>query len=465
MKHASKLTSGSIPRALATFALPILLGNVMQSINGSINAIWIGKFLGSAALTGANNANIVVFLLFGAVFGVTMAASIMIGRAVGAGETAEAKRVVGSSATFFFAASLLLAAVGFLLAPSILHWMGTPDDARAFGIDYLRVLFLALPASNAFFFVSAALRGAGDSRTPFRFLLVSTVLDIVLNPLFIFGWGPVPALGIAGSATATLVAQCVALGLLLRHVYRVRHPLALHADERQLLRVDWGIVRTLVGKGIPMGLQMIVLSTSAVLFLGIVNGFGSTTAAAFAADMQLWNYVQMPALALSAAVSSMAAQNIGAGHWDRVATIAKVGVAFNFLLTGSLVVLLYLAERRGVGVFLPAGSPAVDIAVHVNHIILWSFPLFGVSMVLSGVVRAAGAVMAPLAILALALLVVRAPLAWYSAGHWGAEGVWWSFSISAMVAALLSTAYYLHGSWRKARMGPTSTPAAGPAAA
>ena len=212
MKHASKLTSGSIPRALATFALPILLGNVMQSINGSINAIWIGKFLGPSALTGANNANIVVFLLFGAVFGVTMAASIMIGRSVGAGETAEAKRVVGSSDAMKKNVALLLAAVGFLLAPSILHWMGTPHDVRAFGIAYLRVLFIALPASNAFFFVSAALRGSGDSRTPFRFLLVSTVLDIVLNPLFIFGWGPVPALGIAGSATATHCATSVALG-------------------------------------------------------------------------------------------------------------------------------------------------------------------------------------------------------------------------------------------------------------
>lgn len=461
MKDHAKLTTGSIPRTLFAFALPILLGNVMQSVNGSINAVWIGKFLGPAALTGANNGNMVVFLLFGAVFGITMAATIMIARAVGAGETAEAKRVVGTSATFFFVVSLLLAALGFLLAPTILHWMGTPEDARAYGIDYLRVLFLALPASNAFFFVSAALRGAGDSRTPFRFLAVSVALDIVLNPLFIFGWGPLPPLGIAGSALATLVAQCVALGLLLRHVYRVQHPLALHADERRLLRIDPGIVRTLVGKGIPMGLQMMVLSVSAVLFLGIVNGFGSTTAAAFAADMQLWNYVQMPALALGAAVSSMAAQNIGAGHWDRVGAIAKVGVVFNFLLTGGLVVLLYLAERRGVGIFLPPGSPAVDIAVHVNHIILWSFPLFGVSMVLSGVVRAAGAVMVPLAILTLALLVVRAPLAWYSVDHWGADGVWWSFSVSAIVAALLSTAYYLHGSWRKARMGPA--PAGGAA--
>jgi Na+-driven multidrug efflux pump len=160
LKHQAKLTTGSIPRTLFTFALPILLGNVMQSVNGSINAIWIGKYLGPAALTGANNGNIVVFLLFGAVFGITMAATIMIGRAVGAGETAEAKRVVGSSASFFFAVSLLLAALGFLLAPSILHWMGTPEDARAYGIDYLRVLFVALPASNAFFFVSAALRAA-----------------------------------------------------------------------------------------------------------------------------------------------------------------------------------------------------------------------------------------------------------------------------------------------------------------
>ena len=461
MTPHAQLTTGPIPRTLFAFALPILLGNVMQSVNGSINAVWIGKYLGPAALTGASNGNIVVFLLFGAVFGVTMAATIMIGRAVGAGDAAGAKRIVGSSASFFAAVSLLLAAAGYLLAPAILRWMGTPEDAWAYGVDYLRVLFVALPASNAFFFVSAALRGAGDSRTPFRFLAVSVVLDIVLNPLFIFGWGPMPPLGIAGSALATLVAQCAALALLLRHVYRERHPLALHADERQLLRVDWGIVRTLVGKGIPMGLQMMVLSTSAVLFLGIVNGFGSTTAAAFAADMQLWNYVQMPALALGAAVSSMAAQNIGAGHWDRVGTIAKVGVAFNFLLTGGLVALLYLAERRGVGLFLPAGSPAVDIAVHVNHIILWSFPLFGVSMVLSGVVRAAGAVVAPLLILALALLVVRAPLAWYSVDHWGADGVWWSFSVSAIVAALLSTAYYLHGSWRKARMGPLPAGASG----
>ena len=452
MKPALSLTEGSIPRALFTFAIPILLGNVLQSVNGSINAIWIGKYLGAAALTGASNANIVMFLLLGSVFGITMASTILIAQNVGAQKLAEAKRVVGTSATFFFVLSLAFSLLGYFLSPTILEWMSTPKDAIHFGADYMRVMFVGLPASYAFFFVNGALRGAGDSKTPFAFLVMSVALDIALNPLFIFGLGPIPALGIAGSAFATLISQSASLAALLITIYRRRNPLALHAGEGHLLRIDWSIVRSLVFKGLPMGLQMIVLSSSMVLFLGVVNQFGSDTSAAFAADMQLWNYVQMPALALGAAVSSMAAQNIGAGLWNRVTETARFAVLFNFLLTGVPVLVIYILSQHFIGVFLPAGSPSLAIAEHANHIILWSFPLFGVSMVLSGVVRAAGAVIPPLLVLVLALLVVRAPLAQYSISHWGVDGVWWSFAISAIVAMSLSVLYYLFGNWRAARM-------------
>jgi putative MATE family efflux protein len=452
MRPGAELTSGSIPRRLFTFALPILLGNVLQSINGSVNAIWVGNFLGTAALTATNNSNIVMFLLLGAVFGVTMASTILIAQSVGARKVNEARRVVGTSASFFFGLSLLFSLIGLWLSPAILAWMGTPADALPLGVTYMRVMFLALPASYAFFFVNAALRGAGDSRTPFAFLVLSVVLDIVLNPLLIFGLGPFPEMGIAGSATATLVAQFVSVAALIGYIYRKRNPLTLRRADAHLLRVDWGIVRTIVVKGIPMGLQMIVLSSSMVIFMRFVNQFGSDTAAAFAAAQQLWNYVQMPALALGAAVSSMAAQNIGAGLWDRVRETARFGVLYNFLLTGVPVVLLYLASRPAIGIFLPADSPAIGIAVHLNLIVLWSFPLFGVSMVLSGVVRAAGAVVAPLLILAFALLVVRAPLAWLTVDRWGVDAVWWSFTISAIVAMTLTVGYYLGGSWRSARM-------------
>lgn len=460
MKPAhSSLTSGSIPRTLFAFALPILMGNVLQSVNGSINAVWVGKYLGTAALTATNNANIVMFLLLGSVFGITMASTILIAQKVGARQSAEAKRIVGTSATFFMAMAALLAVFGLVFSPHVLEWMGTPHDALPLAVAYMRVIFMALPASYAFFFINAALRGAGDSKTPFYYLVLSVVLDIVLNPVFIFGVGPIPALGIAGSATATLVAQVVSLVALVRHVYVRRNPLALHRGEFHLLKIDWSIVRVLVTKGVPMGLQMIVLSSSMVLFLRVVNRFGSETAAAFAASMQLWNYVQMPALALGAAVSSMAAQNIGAGLWDRVGQTARYGVLFNFALTGVPVALIYLASGHALGVFLPPGSTSIGVAEHINHIVLWSFPLFGVTMVLSGVVRAAGAVIVPLLVLAVALLGVRAPLAYLAVERWGADGVWWSFTISAVIAAALISIYYRNGAWRAARLAPASAPA------
>jgi putative MATE family efflux protein len=432
---------------------------VLQSVNGSINAVWVGKFLGTAALTATNNANIVMFLLLGAVFGITMSSTILIAQYVGGRKPLEAKRVVGTSATFFMLLAVLFAVLGTLFSPHVLSWMGTPHDALPLAVAYMRVMFIALPASYGFFFINAALRGAGDSKTPFYYLVLSVVLDIVLNPVFIFGVGPIPALGIAGSATATLVAQVISLVALVRHVYRRKNPLALHKGEFHLLKIDWAIVRTLVTKGIPIGLQMIVLSSSMVLFMRIVNRFGSDTAAAFAASMQLWNYVQMPALALGAAVSSMAAQNIGAGLWDRVGQTARYGVLFNFALTGVPVLLIYLASRHAIGVFLPAGSVSVGIAEHINYIVLWSFPLFGISMVLSGVVRAAGAVIAPLLVLAIALLGVRAPMAYLTVDRWGADAVWWSFSISAIVAAALTVAYYRFGNWRAAKMAPVAAPA------
>jgi putative MATE family efflux protein len=320
-------------------------------------------------------------------------------------------------------------------------------------------MFLALPLSYAYFFVMAALRGAGDSKTPFYFLIISVVLDIALNPLLIFGWGPIPRMGIAGSATATLLAQAISLGALMRHIYVKRNPLVLHRGEFHLLRIDWSIVRTLIVKGLPMGAQMIVLSLSMVLLFKLINRYGEETTAAFAASMQLWNYVQMPALALGGAVSSMAAQNIGAGLWPRVYQIARTSIFFNLLLSGVPVVLLYIFAQPALGLFLPHGSPAVAVAMHLNAIILWSFPLFGISMVLSGLVRAAGAVIPPLLILATAMLVVRLPAAYWAADHWNEDGIWWSFAAAAITAMSLTVLYYKFGNWRSAKMQARSATA------
>ena len=452
MQPSDRLTTGAIPGTLFRFVLPILAGNILQSLNGSINSVWVGTYLGTAALTATNNANIVQFLLLGAVFGITMAASLLVAQHLGAKRLDEAKEVVGTAVTFFLAVSLSLAVLGAVFSRHILEWMGTPPDALPLAVAYMRLMFVALPFAYGAYFVSAALRGAGDSKTPFRFLVLSVVLDIVCNPLFIFGWGPVPAMGIAGSAMATLVAQGVSLVALLVHIYRARSPLALRRSEHHLLRMRWHLVKTLVVKGIPMGLQMIVMSVGMVLYMQVINRFGSDTAAAYAAGMQLWNYIQMPAFALGAAVSSMAAQNIGAGLWDRVRETTRVALGFNLLLTGLPVLVLYFLDRPLLGLFLPAGSPAIEIAHGIDQIVLWSFPLFGITMVLSGVVRAAGAVVAPLLILVVTMLGFRATAAFWAIDHYGANGVWWVAAWTTVLGFVLTGAYYLAGTWRQAKL-------------
>jgi putative MATE family efflux protein len=446
------LTEGSIRIGLFRFALPILLANVLQSLNGSVNSIWVGRFLGEAALTATSNANVVMFLLIGAAFGVALAATILIGQFIGANNLRETKRVVGTSASFFAGISVAMAVAGLALCRPLLVAMSTPADSLALAVAYMRVIFLALPFLYLYAFVMAVLRGAGDSKTPFYFMLMSVGIDIGLNPVFIFGLGPFPRLGIAGSALATFVAQAVTLTALIRHLYRRRHVLCLHKHELALLKPDWAVVGTLIRKGIPMSAQLLVLSLSGVLMITLVNRFGVDTTAAFGAALQIWNYIQMPAFAVGMGVSAMTAQNVGAGKWQRVTRIAHAGVLYSVLLTGSIVLAIEGLDTRIFGLFLPAGSAALAVATHLNRIVTGSFIFFGVSVALFAVVRATGAVIAPLLILSLSLLGVRFPLAVALLGRYRADAVWWSFLVSSALSAVLAALYYRFGAWRSAHM-------------
>jgi putative MATE family efflux protein len=447
------LTEGPIPRTLLAFSLPILLGNVLQSVNGSVNAIWVGKYLGEASLAAVGNSNLVMFLLFGVLFGFTMASNIMVAQCVGAKNVAQAKRIVGTGAVFFLALSLTMSLAGFAAAHSLVAWLGTPADAVPLALTYMRIIFLALPFSGGLFFLMAVMRGAGDSRTPFVFLFCCVLLDVALNPLLIFGWGAIPRLGIAGSAAATLIAQAAGLLGLIAHLYRSKHFLCIHRDEVALFKVDWALVALLVRKGIPMGLQMFVISSTMIALVSLVNRFGSLETAAFNAAVQLWNYVQMPAIAIGAAASSMAAQNVGAERWDRVGRIAGTGVLINFLFGGSLITLISVFNQHILSLFLPAGSPALAVSVHLNSIVVWSFLFFGTSIVLYGVVRATGAVVPPLIMLAISLWLIRVPFAFTILDRWHADAIWWSFPVSSVFSMVLATSYYRFGGWRRVRLG------------
>ncbi len=446
------LTTGPIAKTLILFALPVMGSNILQSLNGSANAIWVSHVLGEAALTATVNANNIFFLMLGTVFGISMAANLLISQSVGGGDLAMVKRVVGSATSFFLVLSLAVGVAGYLLTPAVLRIMQTPPDATRDAIIYLRVIFVAMPFMYFFSFVMMAQRGAGDSKTPFWFSVFAVGLDVILNPLLIIGVGPFPKLGIAGSATATLISQTVTLAAMVVYLYRTDSVLILKRREWRLLLPEWAIIKTLVMKGFPMALQMLVISGAAVVMIRFVNAYGSATAAGYGAAIQLWTYIQMPAMALGAAVSSMAAQNVGAGKMDRVGAVARQGVLIAAVMTATPVLLIYLVEPWVLLLFLPASSPSTAIAMHINSFVLWGFIPFGMAFVLNGIIRATGAVWPPLLGLLVSMWIVRIPFAQFMEPYLGQDAIWWSFPLGSMISLVLAAAYYRWGGWRKARL-------------
>ncbi|MDE2356497.1 MAG: MATE family efflux transporter [Alphaproteobacteria bacterium] len=446
------LTKGPITRTLLTFSLPLMGANALQSLNGTVNQIWVSHTLGEVAITALGNANIVMMLMLGVVFGVSMAANILIAQAMGANNRALIKRVMGTATTFFVALSLLVALIGGALSPHILDLMGTPLESRADAIIYLRIIFASVPFMYFFMFLQMGQRGVGDSNTPFWFMALAIVIDITLNPLLIRGIGPFPKLGIAGSAVSTLIAQSTALICLLIHLYRQNSVLVLWPSEFKLLAPDGEIVSSLISRGLPMGIQMLVMNAAAVVMISFVNRYGALTSAAYSISSIVWGYMQMPTMAIGASVSSMAGQNVGAGNWDRVARVARSGVISGLVITGALAAFLYLFNDQVLSILLPAHSPAIPLARHINRMVLWGLVMFSITFSLSGVVRSTGAVWAPMGILVVGIVLVRLPFAAIMSRHYGEDAIWWSFPLGTGISALLTSLYYLHGGWRRARM-------------
>jgi putative MATE family efflux protein len=453
-RHGARrdLTNGPITRTLLLFSLPLLGGNALQSLNGTVNQIWVSHTLGETAITALGNANIVMMLMIGVIFGVGMAANILVGQAIGGRDLALVKRVMGTATTFFLTLSVAVAVLGGAFSPYILDLMGTPVEARGDAIIYLRIIFASVPFMYFFMFMQMAQRGAGDSTTPFWFMALAIAIDVTLNPLLIRGIGPFPRLGIAGSAVSTLIGQSVSLTALLVWLYRKNSVITLRRGDLHLLKPDMAILRALVTRGLPMGLQMLVMSGAAVVMISLVNRYGALTSAAYSISSIIWSYLQMPTMAVGASVSAMAAQNVGAGKWDRVAAVARSGVVSGLIITAAIAVVLYVFNDQVLGILLPCHSPAIALAKHINETVLWGFVLFSITFSLSGVVRSTGAVWWPLIILTVSMVAIRIPFASLLMPRYGADAIWWSFPLGTIASAIMTSLYYKYGGWRRSRM-------------
>ncbi|XAH26233.1 MATE family efflux transporter [Xylophilus sp. GW821-FHT01B05] len=419
----------------------MVLSNILQSLSGTLNNIYIGQMIGTHALAAVAGMFPIVFFFISLVIGIGAGASVLIGQAWGARELGKVKAIAGTALSLGLLLGLVVALFGGTFTEVLLRALGTPADILPDAIGYARIMMLAMPGLLVYILLTQLMRGVGDTLTPLYALMMSTVVGLLLTPALIRGWGGLPQLGVRSAAVASIVSFIVALAFLVWHMRRKTHALAPDRVLLRALRVDRHILASVLRIGLPTGVQMIVISLAEIVLLALVNRFGSDATAAYGAVNQVVNYVQFPALSIAITASILGAQAIGAGRPERLGAIARTGLQLNLVLTGSLVVLGYLLSRQFLGVFITRPA-VVEVAQTLLHIMLWSSVIFGFQAVLGGVMRSSGTVLVPTGISIFCIAAIEVPAAYGLSQHFGLNGVWMAYPITFIAMLVLQAAYY-----------------------
>ena len=440
------LTTGSIPRHLIAFSFPMLLGSGIQTGYSVVNAIWVGKGLGSAALAAVTVSFPVIFILMAVAGGLTMASNILASQSYGAKDWQQLKRVIQNSTVLTLALSIVIVIVGQTFARPILRLIDTPADVFPMAAGYLRVLLWSMPAMFGIFLLASLLRGVGDSKTPLYFQGAFLLVNAVLDPLFMFGWLGFPKLGLNGTAVATIIAQCGAVFALISYLHWKRH---IIQPDWARLRPNWDTSLLTMRIGVPSMIQQGLVSIGMLFVVGLVNAYGEDGTAAFGAASRIDQIALMPALTIGMAISTLSGQNIGAGHHDRVKEVFKWGM----LLSCGITMVPSLAALTIPGILLKmfTNDPHVmALGVNYLHIVGAGYVLFSVMFVSNGVINGAGHTFITTLISLIGLWIVRVPLATYLSNHMHKlEGIWYAMLISFVMGSLISLIYYLSGRWKR----------------
>ncbi|KYO68100.1 MATE family efflux transporter [Thermovenabulum gondwanense] len=446
-RFSMDFTQGNIMKHLIKFSIPLFLGNILQTLYNTVDSIWVGKFLGPSALAAVSVSFPIIFLLISLVMGITMATTVLVGQYKGAQNYFMIRKTVNTSMFLLTISALVISVAGILLNKLILKLMNTPVELMEIASGYLNIILAGLIFTFAYNAVSAILRGLGDSKTPLVFLFYTTVINIILDPVFIFGIGPIPKMGVNGAALATVISQAISFFLAANYLNKNNHLFSINIRD---FHYDKDITVKILKIGLPSGIQQTVVSIGMTAMMAIINTFGSLVVAAWGAASKIDSFAFLPSMSVGLATSSISAQNIGAGKYERVEELLKWASLLSLLISGTITLMIFTMPKLLLSMFtndinvLMAGAGILKI-LGVSYI------PFGFMWVTNGIIRGAGATFIPMVISIISLWLIRIPLAYYLSFHTAlkSNGIWVAISVSAILSTLLSYAYYLSGKWKK----------------
>lgn len=434
------MTEGKIWRELIKFAFPLFLGNLFQQLYNIVDSLVVGNVLGKEALAAVSSSGSLIFLLVGFVQGLFMGAGVIISRYYGAKDYHSVEKAVHTTMAFGVAAGILLTVVGVVLTPWMLQMMGTPEDVMPNSVLYFRVYFYGALGIVMYNTTSGIFRAIGDSRHPLYYLVVSAILNVVLDLLFVAGLD----MGIAGASLATGIAQMVSAVLGFVKLTRIAGPARVLVKK---MRIDLSMLKEILSIGLPSGVQNSVISIANVVVQSNINVFGSQAMAGCGSYSKLEGFAFLPITSFSMALTTFIGQNLGAGKIDRVKKGAAFGVAAGVGMAELVGILMFFFAPVLVGLF-NRDPEVVAFGVQQTRIEALFFCLLSLSHCLAGIFRGAGKAGVPMLVMLVCWCMIRITYIIITTQFiHDIRVIFWAYPLTWSLSSITFLTYYFKANW------------------
>ena len=434
------MTQGAIWKKILLFSLPLLLGNVFQQLYNTVDSVIVGNYVGGDALAAVGTSGPIINLLVGLFMGIATGAGVVIARYFGAQDSEGVHDAVHTTLAATFIGGLFLTVVGVLLSPTVVRLVGVPENIMADSISYLRIYFGGIIAMMTYNMGAGILRAVGDSKTPLYFLIISSIVNIILDMVFVIALD----MGVAGVAWATLIAQAVSATLTIMMLCRIN---ASYRVSLRQIRIKMSYLKEIIRIGLPSGLQNAIISMSNIVVQSYINSFGSAAIAGYSTYGKVDAFALMPVMSLSMAITTFTSQNIGAQRYDRVRQGVKTGLCMTCGTAVVLTSLVVVFARALLGIFT-SDQQIIDYGLLTMTYQAPFYIILAVNNTLAGILRGAGKASVPSIIMAANMCGVR--ILWLSILMPIFNSiivVYLAFSVTWLTTGLCLIWYYRHSHW------------------
>lgn len=434
------MTRGKPWRLITAFAIPVLLSQVFQQLYNTADALIVGRFLGDEALAAVSSSGTLIFLIISFFTGMSMGASVTISRYFGAGDYARVSRAIHTNVLLAILCGIVLTVFGVALTPTFLRWMGTDPDVLPEAISYFRYYFFGILAVVMYNTCKGIMNALGDSRRPLYYLILSSLVNIVLDLLFIavFHWG------VWSAAAATTISQAVSMVLCLIHLTKKG---MIYQVRLRDLRLDREMLGQIFRYGLPSGVQNSVIGFANVIVQSNINSFGKLAMAAYGAYSKLEGFAFLPVTSFTMALTTYVSQNLGAGEYDRAKKGSRFGIITSLLLAELIGVLMYLFAPQLTAIFTETPE-VIALGVEQARTISLFYCLLAFSHAVASVCRGAGKAFVPMTIMLVFWCVVRITYI-TTVMHFvhDIQYIYWAYPITWSLSSIVYLIYYHFSDW------------------